>query len=168
MICTDCKKDKPLTEFYIRKSNGRPRKQCKRCHFLRSQTVWLPTQKTLDNRKAYQKKNKEAFLANWRRHRKRHVFRYMARIANQRTQGEVTPFMLFCLAKYQKLLCPLTGRKLTKDNISLDHIIPISKGGTNSFSNLQLVDIQANRAKHVLSLEELKTLCQQILCQLSK
>jgi len=29
------------------------------------------------------------------------------------------------------MLCVLTGRKLNRDNISLDHIVPLSKGGNN-------------------------------------
>lgn len=46
---------------------------------------------------------------------------------------------LWKIAKAQKMKCPFTGEKLTSLNASLDHIIPVSKGGTNEPSNIRLV-----------------------------
>lgn len=42
--------------------------------------------------------------------------------------------------------CPLTGEHLTRDNISIDHIVPVGKGGTHEISNLRLVTLWVNRA----------------------
>ena len=49
------------------------------------------------------------------------------------------------------MICPLTNRHLTRHNISIDHIIPTSKGGTNDLQNLRFVDYHANLAKATFS-----------------
>ena len=61
------------------------------------------------------------------------------------------------------MLCALTGRKLTNENISLDHITPVSLGGKTEISNLQFVTLGANRAKGIMSNTELLSLCQDIV-----
>ena len=75
----------------------------------------------------------------------------------------INPFDLWKLAKRQKLICSLTGRKLTRETISLDHIKPYSKGGTNEITNLRLVHIDANMAKQTLNDEEFLQLCKEIV-----
>lgn len=60
--------------------------------------------------------------------------------------------MLLRLAIEQKFTCPFTGRRLIPGkNMSLDHIVPVSKGGSNDKGNLQWVDYQVNLAKSTLS-----------------
>lgn len=44
-------------------------------------------------------------------------------------------------------VCPYTGQTLSISTVSIDHIKPISKGGTNKLSNLQFISKQANQAK---------------------
>lgn len=63
-------------------------------------------------------------------------------------------------------ICYLTGEPINLDEPStyhLDHIIPVSKGGTNDLSNLGICKKDANYAKGNLSLTELKILCKKIL-----
>lgn len=43
--------------------------------------------------------------------------------------------------------CQLCGKKLTYNQATLDHIIPLAMGGSNSVDNLQLSCIQCNRLK---------------------
>lgn len=62
--------------------------------------------------------------------------------------------------------CYLTGRKLDmkeSDTYSFDHIIPASRGGDNSFSNLGITCQEANQAKFNLTVDEFLSLCKEIL-----
>ena len=57
--------------------------------------------------------------------------------------------------------CELTGQTidLTKDDYNIDHIIPVSKGGTNDLDNLAFTIPEANIAKNALTNEEFLELC---------
>ena len=80
----------------------------------------------------------------------------------------IRAFDLWKLAKRQKMLCALTGRHLTNENVSPDHIIPISKGGTHEIGNLRLVDRDANIARASLTDEEFLSLCHDVVNHLKK
>lgn len=43
--------------------------------------------------------------------------------------------------------CLYSGEKLTKENVSVDHIIPVSKGGENTWMNLATCKSSINREK---------------------
>lgn len=55
--------------------------------------------------------------------------------------------------------CALSGIEITDDNIALDHIIPLSKGGSSAIENCQLVDGRVNSMKGQLDQEEFRSLC---------
>jgi hypothetical protein len=50
--------------------------------------------------------------------------------------------------------CGYTGKKLTRDLLSVDHIIPISKGGKDTWENLVTCDKKLNTWKGSKSLKE--------------
>jgi CRISPR/Cas system Type II protein with McrA/HNH and RuvC-like nuclease domain len=63
-------------------------------------------------------------------------------------------------------VCYLTGHKIDlqePNSYSFDHIVPVSKGGTNSLDNLGLTTKQANQAKSDMSLPEFINLCKTVL-----
>ncbi len=76
--------------------------------------------------------------------------------------GDVTAQDLARIARQQRLICPFTGQKLTWDNISIDHIIPLGRGGKDIPSNIQLVNKQINVMKSDLTGKEFRDLIQMI------
>jgi hypothetical protein len=60
--------------------------------------------------------------------------------------------------------CALTGVRLVPGtNASLDHIVPVSKGGPTVLDNLQWVLTDVNRAKFALSTVEFIALCRAVV-----
>jgi 5-methylcytosine-specific restriction endonuclease McrA len=112
-------------------------------------------------------KGTPAFLATMREKQKRYMRKHtFARLTrNLKTcdaTSQLTKFDLWKLAKKQKLICPLTGRRLTNDSISIDHIIHLSNGGTSLIDNIRLVDYDANMARRALSDSQFIKLCQDV------
>lgn len=64
-----------------------------------------------------------------------------------------------------KVNCYLTGTPIDieKDDYCLDHIIPVSKGGTNDLSNLGITIPSVNYAKSDLTVDEFISLCKSVL-----
>ena len=66
----------------------------------------------------------------------------------------------------KKPRCYLTGKiiNLNKpETYSLDHVVPVSKGGSNELENLQITCSEANSAKANLTLNEFYALCRKVL-----
>lgn len=63
-----------------------------------------------------------------------------------------------------KVKCELTGRiiDIKRDNYHLDHIIPVSRGGTNDLSNMAFTIPEANFAKGNMLNEEFVALCKEV------
>jgi len=62
--------------------------------------------------------------------------------------------------------CYLTGRPIDLSDgrsYHLDHIVPVSKGGSNDLSNCQIACKEANQAKSNLSYDEFIKLCQEVI-----
>lgn len=99
----------------------------------------------------------------------KHVFKRMIKnlkgnLRRKRYDHETaTAFELWAIAKRQRNRCALSGLPLTIHNISIDHIIPLSKGGNSLKGNLQLLDKRINQMKHVMSEKELIELCRSIV-----
>lgn len=92
-----------------------------------------------------------------------HSFRRMMLRANKRCKEKISSFDIWKIAKNQKLKCALTGDRLTRKNISLDHILAKAKGGKNVPSNLRLVTKDANFLKNTHSDKDLLILCQKVV-----
>ena len=89
-------------------------------------------------------------------------FTHFSNDFRHRKKTVISPFQFWCIAKKQKLLCPLTGRKLNGDTMSIDHKIPTSKGGTHDVSNLQFVHVDVNYAKRNLLESEFIQMCKEV------
>lgn len=59
--------------------------------------------------------------------------------------------------------CALSGAPLTPDNAAPDHIVPLSQGGTNEITNIQIVTLEINAMKGALSNERFLELCSSVV-----
>lgn len=112
---------------------------------------------------AYKDKNKKR--ETLKRYWKQRIFKRLAK--RLKTKGgwhlKIRDIDLFSIAKKQKLICPLTGRKLTQENISVDHIKPKSQGGSLELDNLRLTVKEANLGKFLSTDEEFISLCYDVV-----
>ncbi len=93
---------------------------------------------------------------------KKCCFVRLAKAVKSRGISDVTASGLWRIAKKQKLICPITGHKLTNENISPDHTVSLFKGGSNNLENIQLVTKQANISKYTMSMDEFISFCAQV------
>lgn len=101
---------------------------------------------------------------NRRKHVRDHSpFKRLSKYHRKRNGADVYAIDLWKMCLRQRCRCPLTGRKLTIENMSVDHVVPLVKGGTSKVENLRLVVKEANIAKHVMSDVELVELCKDIV-----
>ena len=94
---------------------------------------------------------------------------YLQKISNTRLGTSKFWQALKLLIEKQNYKCALTGDDISfEDDIELDHILPIYRGGTNELSNIQWVTRQANWFKRALTEDELIELCEKIVLTLKK
>lgn len=73
--------------------------------------------------------------------------------------SNVTARRLLHLLQQQHYRCALSGRELTPDNCSLDHVVPVSRGGSHTLDNVHLVVREVNAAKGTMSQDEFIAMC---------
>ncbi|MCO8122545.1 HNH endonuclease [Stieleria sp. TO1_6] len=66
------------------------------------------------------------------------------------------------LLNWQDYRCALTGRLLTPDDASLDHIVPVRDGGEHVIENTQILHRDINRAKSILTNETFIKMCREV------
>jgi hypothetical protein len=153
--CSSCKKEKPIDSFYDdnRAITGKET-QCKECVNARNDLYAKNhPNKMREYKRKCRQKYKERDNERRRISKQEHKFKSLASRANERAKkistGEViTAKQLWSLAKKQKLICAISGLKLTNNNISLDHRISFKNNGKNIIENLQLVTWDINRMKN--------------------
>lgn len=154
-----CKKCGEETD---RRANGR----CKPCH-LKSQAAWYERNKDKANSaaEAWKKENKEKVIEIQRRWQEgnreltraknakwasQNADRYRAYNHNRRQKirdtGSLSGNIKEVLNKKQKGKCACCGISLNGD-YHLDHIVPLSLGGKNVDSNIQLLHSKCNLKK---------------------
>lgn len=77
--------------------------------------------------------------------------------------SKITAKQLMALVHRQGYRCALTGRHLTPDTASVDHIIPLSEGGDHAVHNLQVVHKHLNNAKGTMSQHEFIAMCREVV-----
>ena len=74
----------------------------------------------------------------------------------------VTASDLMTMIEKQEYRCALSGIALTTDSAVLDHIIPVSDGGSNEIGNLQWVDKRVNSMKANMSQDDFIGMCAKV------
>jgi hypothetical protein len=69
----------------------------------------------------------------------------------------------FDMLVQQQARCDISGIPITPENVSIDHIIPLIKGGTHELSNLRLVAWDVNAAMRALDDPTFIELCRQVI-----
>jgi 5-methylcytosine-specific restriction endonuclease McrA len=59
----------------------------------------------------------------------------------------------------QDYRCAMTGRVLTPATASIDHIVPLSRGGKHCPTNAQIIHAEVNAAKRNMTHEEFIAMC---------
>ena len=89
-------------------------------------------------------------------------FRWKAQQARRKLGWYIMAEDLRSLWLRQGGLCGLTGQPMDVMTATIDHIVPISRGGSNELSNLRWTTKAANQAKGNLLDEEFLALCRQV------
>lgn len=76
--------------------------------------------------------------------------------------GSVNTQAVLELLERQQRRCALTGRGLTPESASLDHIVPVCRGGEHRIQNTQVLERSVNRAKGTLTNDEFIELCGEV------
>ena len=159
--CSNCKEIKSIDFFYnLSTSKDGKNSNCKSCQDLINKD-WANRNPEQNNKKhlVYRKKNESKIYLSQKKYSTNHKFRHLANVTNTHAKqkgflDKITYLDLYRIAKKQKLICPISGEKLTNNNISIDHIIPYANGGKNISSNIQLVTKIVNQMKFDFTLEE--------------
>ena len=112
-------------------------------------------------RNDYHARNRQKRVEKMRAYYGRRFF--WGRAMKLRGEGRATSDDLSRLWKRQRGLCALTGRRLSRDNAHLDHIIARARGGSDRAENLRWLCTEANLARRELSDVEFIKLCSEVM-----
>lgn len=110
------------------------------------------------NARTYNGKNRKGrnqLLKNWRRKNPKRVKLHgQRRLALVKGGGEISIDLIQRvyednIKKYGTLTCYICEKSIQFNNDSLEHKIPLSKGGTNLYENLAIAHISCNSKKGV-------------------
>jgi hypothetical protein len=137
--CTRCGEEKSLDQFYVRRDRGGVHPHCKSCHAASRRR----------NRAKYAQADRDrARYATDPEFRERRRRNEEARIeagypTNTRRYREIRQ-QFYAEANGR---CAICGDPMTFDDATLDHIVPLSKGGPHTLSNLQIAHRVCNSVK---------------------
>ncbi len=172
--CTKCGQDKPLDDFADRSERGAGAKKsrCREClaqaqkdrrkanldevreyerawRAANSEKVWASQKRWRDN-------NRETYNDTVKRWRRRHPDRYSEardRYRASRSQAETLDVSRAEIDRIRASACFVCG---TRDEIQVDHIVPLSRGGRHSIGNLQPLCAKHNAQKGAKLLVEFR------------
>lgn len=170
-ICTVCGIEKPISEFFRQKrvACGRQPK-CKTCDkFARKEWQQRNPIKSREQSKRYRevhpdraklstanwrKENKEKYtesLLEWRRENHYNAITNSKKKAKKyNSPGEFSAAEWIALIEKYDNTCLRCGEV---GNVTIDHVIPLSKGGRNSIDNIQPLCLSCNSKKQTKTID---------------
>lgn len=124
-ICKSCEQEKPYDEYYnLKSSPDGKHPNCKPC---------CKISRARENVRKRDKKNKVSRRQDYR-----------AAINNIQSDKGIT---LDALYKRDNGICQICGKWVQPKHASIDHIHPVSRGGTHTWDNIQLSHVKCNKSK---------------------
>lgn len=116
---------------------------------------------------AYQMYRKEVGQGKWKKNGWGPAAAGIAKSIQFRRGCDVTdsvkPKDILKLLKQQGFRCAYTGDELTPDNVSADHFVPLSGGGTHALGNIRLVTRCVNQAKGTMLHGDFVDMCRKVV-----
>lgn len=145
-VCPNCGVDKLREEYYIR-GNGHIHNLCKPCHLEYNRKTYA---KNRDVRKARSKNwranNPERYKEQMREWRENNKQRKQELEHRRRARKQKNGVYLITDKDMRYLSGPCAYCGST-ENITMDHVIPISRGGTHGIGNLVPACLSCNNSK---------------------
>lgn len=160
--CAKCGRTKPLTEYHRNRNRPDGRQVwCKPCHNHASRE-WARQARERHHAAIARKTPpwKSALAEHYRRYGySRRIYTANHGAAARGAEGFFTGKEIEALYDEQGGRCTYCSRRLGKGHKSphayhIDHVIPVSRGGTNWISNIQLLCPSCNARKHDKTHEE--------------
>ena len=160
-VCTACNQGKPDSLFALSvKTKSGLASRCRSCESIRHIEFYKKKKdRILNTNRVYREKNHERRLEIERTSRAKNKEKHRpAKNARQSIRNRTlaqTPYLILDkeLRKIYDSPCFMCG---CKENQSLDHIVPISRGGSHSVGNIMTLCLQCNMSKHARTITEWK------------
>lgn len=177
-VCNKCGEEKPLTDYYFRSDSKSYRKDCKDCFKqAKAERESKPGVKALRALKERERRAKDdgTINAKIREYRKtehaRNVAREWAKNNPDKTRNynrtqrarrkfaiqaseSATTQEVKAWIDAQSPVCSYCAIQLSSDQIQLDHVIPLSRGGSHTIDNFAISCRSCNCSKGNKTLEE--------------
>lgn len=172
--CRGCKRELTLDGFPTR-SDGGPKSYCWECTRTRGRDLYWknpekPRKAAREYHYAHRDERREAYN-DWRERNREHVAEYQERYNNENhvrkaayTQRRraviagvsvIEEFNRAAIIERDGSTCYLCGKELKPRQVTLDHVVPLSRGGSHTADNLRVCCLSCNRKKWDKLLEEL-------------
>lgn len=140
-----------------------PSGPCKPCQLIRSKARDVQKRREADNK--YRNKDRAAYLEKIKAYRaenreKVRIWERNKEAKRRAAKGKLSNNIEKILFAEQMGVCTCCGNMLG-DNYHLDHIMPLSLGGTNTDNNVQLLRAECNLKKGAMHPDDWEKICLQ-------